>query len=72
MSVTETCPPETYKCLGKKWKGNLKVWTNLSFQGSDSLVVICLPELLENIATVCFRFVVLCLYWLRFSDTEYI
>ena len=40
-----------------KW--NLKVWTILSFQGNDSLVVVCLPELFENIPPACFCFVFL-------------
>ena len=31
----------------------------LSFEGNDSLVVVCLPEFFENIPTVCFGFVVL-------------
>ena len=31
----------------------------LSFEENDSLVVVCLPELFENIPTVCFGFVVL-------------
>ena len=31
----------------------------LSFEGNDSLVVVCLPELFENITTVCFGFVVM-------------
>ena len=64
MSVTETSLPETYNCFSKKWDGNLKGWTILSFQGSDSLLVVCLPELLENIPTVCFRFVVTGHGWL--------
>ena len=59
MSVTDTDLPKTYKLFSKKWNGNLKVWIILSFQGNDSLVVVCLPELFENIRTDCFRFVVL-------------
>ena len=35
MSVTDACLPETYKFSSKKWNGNFKVWTILSFQGSE-------------------------------------
>ena len=57
MSVIETSLPEWRNLLIFSVKTEMA--TILSFEGNDSLVVVCLPELFVNIPTVCFGFVVL-------------
>ena len=57
MSVIETSLPEWRNLLIFSVKTEMA--TILSFEENDSLVVVCFPELFENIPTVCFGFVVL-------------